>query len=192
MQLFDRFYKDGNEGGYFSHIDPVTLDPRAESLGPNRARKNWNSVGDHAPAYLINLYLATGEERYADFLADTATRSAEHFPDYEHSPFVQEQFFEDWTPRQDLGLAAEPRGRRPQPQDRLEPDADPPRPADAEVRAPGPQDRGAHAGRRQRPAARRLVRRGGAARCSPARRCTASSGTTARRGGSRSRRSWPT
>ena len=27
---------------------------RATSLGRNRARKNWNSVGDHAPAYLIN------------------------------------------------------------------------------------------------------------------------------------------
>ena len=33
------------------------------SLGPNTARKNWNSVGDHAPAYLINLYLATAAEQ---------------------------------------------------------------------------------------------------------------------------------
>ena len=95
--LFDRFYKDSDGGGYFSHIDPVTLDPRAESLGPNRARKNWNSVGDHAPAYLINLYLATGEEKYLDFLADTANTICDRFPDYEHSPFVQERFFEDWS-----------------------------------------------------------------------------------------------
>ena len=28
----------------------------------NQARKNWNSVGDHAPAYLINLWLATGDD----------------------------------------------------------------------------------------------------------------------------------
>src|SRR5688572_9313311 len=95
--LFDRFYKDSNGGGYFSHIDPVTLDPRADSLGPNRARKNWNSVGDHAPAYLINLYLATGEVKYLDFLADTANTICDRFPDYEHSPFVQERFFEDWS-----------------------------------------------------------------------------------------------
>ena len=53
--LFDRFFLDRERGGYFSHLDPITLDPRSESLGRNRARKNWNSVGDHAPAYLINL-----------------------------------------------------------------------------------------------------------------------------------------
>ena len=55
VDLFDRFYLDRNYGGYFSHLDPVTLDPRSESLGANKGKKNWNSVGDHAPAYLINL-----------------------------------------------------------------------------------------------------------------------------------------
>jgi hypothetical protein len=55
LDLFDRFFLDRERGGYFSHLDPVTLDPRSEALGPNRAKKNWNSVGDHAPAYLINL-----------------------------------------------------------------------------------------------------------------------------------------
>jgi mannose/cellobiose epimerase-like protein (N-acyl-D-glucosamine 2-epimerase family) len=103
VRLFDRFYKDNNQGGYFSHIDPVTLDPRADSLGPNRARKNWNSVGDHAPAYLINLYLATGEQKYLDFLADTAETIASRFPDYQHSPFVQERFHEDWSHDQSWG-----------------------------------------------------------------------------------------
>jgi mannose/cellobiose epimerase-like protein (N-acyl-D-glucosamine 2-epimerase family) len=103
VKLFDRFYKDNNQGGYFSHIDPVTLDPRSETLGPNRAKKNWNSVGDHAPAYLINLYLATGEEKYADFLVDTANTIARHFPDYENSPFVNERFHEDWSHDQTYG-----------------------------------------------------------------------------------------
>ncbi len=97
VKLFDRFYLDRDKGGYFSHIDPITLDPRAESLQHNRARKNWNSVGDHAPAYLINLYLATGEDRYADFLEYTFDTIAQYFPDYEHSPFVQEKFYEDWS-----------------------------------------------------------------------------------------------
>ena len=41
------------------------------------------------------------------------------------APFVQEKFHEDWSTDQRLGLAAEPRGRRPQPEDRLEPDAHP-------------------------------------------------------------------
>jgi hypothetical protein len=63
INLFNRYYLDRSEkGGYYSHITTDTFDPRAESLGHNQARKNWNSVGDHAPAYLINLFLATGEK----------------------------------------------------------------------------------------------------------------------------------
>ncbi len=98
VDLFDRFYLDRNYGGYFSHLDPVTLDPRSDSLGANKGKKNWNSVGDHAPAYLINLYLATGEDRYARMLEGTFDTIAKYFPNFEESPFVQEKFFEDWSP----------------------------------------------------------------------------------------------
>ena len=97
VDLFDKFFHDKEQGGYFSHLDPLTLDPRAESLKNNRARKNWNSVGDHAPAYLINLYLATGDQKYADFLEYTFDTIAKYFPDYDNSPFVQEKFHEDWS-----------------------------------------------------------------------------------------------
>ena len=103
IKLFDNYYKDTTLGGYFSHLDPLTLDPRAESLGNNRGKKNWNSVGDHAPAYLINLYLATGDPKHADFLAYTFDTIAERFPDYENSPFVNERFFEDWSHDQTWG-----------------------------------------------------------------------------------------
>ncbi len=103
INLFDKFFLDPEKGGYFSHIDPVKFDPRAESLGDDQARKNWNSVGDHAPAYLINLWLATGEKKYADFLAYTADMIVEHFQDYERSPFVQERFHEDWSKDQSWG-----------------------------------------------------------------------------------------
>ena len=95
VKLFKNFYRDPVQGGYFSSIDPLTLDPRSETLGVNRARKNWNSVGDHAPAYLINLYLATGEAEYAEMLEDTFDTIAKYFPDFENSPFVQERFYED-------------------------------------------------------------------------------------------------
>jgi mannose/cellobiose epimerase-like protein (N-acyl-D-glucosamine 2-epimerase family) len=98
VDLFDRFYLDRNYGGYFSHLDPVTLDPRSDSLGANKGKKNWNSVGDHAPAYLINLYLATGEDRYARMLEGTFDTIAKYFPNFEESPFVQEKFLEDWSP----------------------------------------------------------------------------------------------
>jgi len=97
VSLFERFFLDTEKGGYFSHLDPITLDPRSDALGANKGKKNWNSVGDHAPAYLINLYLATGEERYAKMLEHTFDMIAEHMPDYDHSPFMQEKFYEDWS-----------------------------------------------------------------------------------------------
>lgn len=103
VELFDKYFKDHQGDGYFSHVDPWTLDPRSDALKQNRARKNWNSVGDHAPAYLINLYLATGDPKYADFLEETFDTIEAHFPNYEESPFVQEKFFEDWTPDREWG-----------------------------------------------------------------------------------------
>jgi mannose/cellobiose epimerase-like protein (N-acyl-D-glucosamine 2-epimerase family) len=104
IDLFDKYFLDKEKGGYFSHLDPITLDPRSSSLPErNRGKKNWNSVGDHAPAYLINLYLATGEPKYADFLEYTFDTIAKYFPDYDNSPFVQEKFFEDWSKDQTWG-----------------------------------------------------------------------------------------
>jgi mannose/cellobiose epimerase-like protein (N-acyl-D-glucosamine 2-epimerase family) len=104
INLFDRYYLDrGPHGGYYSHITTDTFDPRAESLAHNRARKNWNSVGDHAPAYLINLWLATGVNRFADFLESTFDTIEGRFPAKDGSPFVQEKFFEDWSPDKTWG-----------------------------------------------------------------------------------------
>ena len=98
VKLFEEFFLDKSEyGGYFSHLDPVTLDPCSESLGRNKGKKNWNSVGDRAPAYLINLWLATGKQEYADMLEYTFDTISKHFPDYENSPFVQERFYSDWS-----------------------------------------------------------------------------------------------
>lgn len=104
INLFDRFFKDKTDkGGYYSHIDPITLSPHVEGLGHNKAKKNWNSVGDHAPAYLINLWLATGKQEYADFLEYTFDTIEAHFPDYDDSPFVQEKFYDDWSKDQTWG-----------------------------------------------------------------------------------------
>ena len=105
ISFLNRYYKDhGPKGGYYSHIDPVTLSPHTETLGMNKARKNWNSVGDHAPAYLINLYLATGRQDYADFLEYTFDAICEHFPDYGYSPFMNEKFFDDWSHDLEWGI----------------------------------------------------------------------------------------
>ncbi len=103
INLFEKYFKDPKAGGYWSHIDPITFDGRADSLTRDRARKNWNSVGDHAPAYLINLYLATGEERHLNMLTYCADTVVEHFQDYDNSAFVQEKFHEDWSKDQTWG-----------------------------------------------------------------------------------------
>ncbi|WP_416482679.1 AGE family epimerase/isomerase [Streptomyces sp. CL12] len=103
VALFERFFRDRERGGFFSHIDPITLDPNADSLGPNRSRKNWNSIGDHAPAYLINAYLATGRQDFAHLLEETADTIVERFPDEPNSPFVQERFHADWSPDRTWG-----------------------------------------------------------------------------------------
>lgn len=98
IKLFDEYYQDkGQYGSYYSHLDPDSFDARDPKLGHNQSRKNWNSVGDHAPAYLINLCLATGEKRWEDMLVRTADTIAEHFPDYDFSPFMNEKFNEDWS-----------------------------------------------------------------------------------------------
>ena len=35
--LFNKFFLDNDGAGFYSHIDPITFDPKAESLGHNRA-----------------------------------------------------------------------------------------------------------------------------------------------------------
>ena len=103
IDLFDEYFRDKEKGGYYSHIHAVTLSAHQESLGRNKAKKNWNSVGDHAPAYLINLWLATKDDRHLAMLEDTFDTIATHFPDYGESPFVQEKFFDDWSKDQTWG-----------------------------------------------------------------------------------------
>ncbi|GAA3455382.1 AGE family epimerase/isomerase [Dactylosporangium matsuzakiense] len=107
VNLFQHYFRDDERRGYYSHIDPVTFDPHSPSLDDgtrtNRDRKNWNSIGDHIPAYLINLYLCTNEQRYADELADLCNLITEHFQDYDSSPFVQEKFHGDWSPDRAYG-----------------------------------------------------------------------------------------
>ena len=96
-------------------------------MGPdgvnNRARKNWNSVGDHLPAYLINLILSleplpkvadgpgSPHEQLLQTVLDTAKKILEvtsglilkYFPDRDSSPYVDERFTRQWKPVHDWG-----------------------------------------------------------------------------------------
>jgi len=131
---FQDFYRDTlrpddpcftGKGGYFSHIDPITMRPDTASLGPNRMKKNWNSIGDHIPAYLINLLLAIDPlpeqnqnwEKLRttcwEILDDCVDNILEHFPERSGparqsngtldlsnivNDYVCERFNADWTP----------------------------------------------------------------------------------------------
>jgi mannose/cellobiose epimerase-like protein (N-acyl-D-glucosamine 2-epimerase family) len=120
INTFQAFYHDPPEakekgfagtGGYYSHLDPVTMRPDTPRLGENRSQKNWNSVGDHIPAYLINLILTLdplpqGEARQMlegllqrcwGILEETSELIVEKFPDPQ-SDYVNERFTDQWVP----------------------------------------------------------------------------------------------
>lgn len=123
VRTFQKFYWDSVEtgitktGGYFSHIDYATLRPDVDALGQNKLRKNWNSIGDHIPAYLVNLILALeplprgGEDHDSaeellrvckEMLEETSKLILTKFPDPD-SKFVNERFHADWTPDHNWG-----------------------------------------------------------------------------------------
>jgi putative intracellular protease/amidase len=119
VDTFNKYFLDKSDhGNYFSHLDPDTLSPVGAELGKNRNRKNWNSVGDHVPAYLINLLCAlSGKSEYKDerkclhsMLLDITRDIVKHFPPTDSSQMVFERFFQDWTPdltyswQQDRGI----------------------------------------------------------------------------------------
>src|SRR5262249_33831115 len=111
--------------GFFSHVDPVTFRWNSPELarpnGPNnRERKNWNSIGDHLPAYLINLVLALDplpvvaddkdgmhaaalqelREQALEIMHVTSRLIVEKFPE-QGNEFVCERFDRDWNPVRD-------------------------------------------------------------------------------------------
>jgi mannose/cellobiose epimerase-like protein (N-acyl-D-glucosamine 2-epimerase family) len=120
INAFEKFFLDEKRegdacftgaGGYFSHIDPVTMRPDTEKLGQNRMRKNWNSIGDHIPAYLVNLLLAidplpvtSGRDSWERLLKlcrkildECVDNIITHFPPTDDSKFVNERFHADWS-----------------------------------------------------------------------------------------------
>lgn len=119
VQMFNAFYLDKEKRGYYSHIDYVTRRYDEAALGndKNRSRKNWNSIGDHIPAYLVNLVLAleplpealAGDDEIRTFLhtckwmlRETSELIITHFPD-PASVYVQERFMADWKPDYNWG-----------------------------------------------------------------------------------------
>ncbi|HUV82516.1 MAG TPA: AGE family epimerase/isomerase [archaeon] len=109
INLFNQRYLDQEQRGYFSHIDYATMEPNTPVLGDNCEKKNWNSIGDHTPAYLLNLMLAIDNipsDQFSDLYKqckamqeELADLIEEKFPDPNPNiPYVRERFNRDWTP----------------------------------------------------------------------------------------------
>jgi hypothetical protein len=122
LTAFQKFFLDvkkpgdscytGN-GGYFSYIDPVTLRPDSPSLiaSGNLEKKNWNSIGDHIPAYLISLLLSIDplpdsndqtswselRKLCRSILDDCVENILTHFQPEDNCLFVKERFNKDWS-----------------------------------------------------------------------------------------------
>ncbi len=193
VDLFDRFFLDRESGRLLLAPRPDHPGPAQRVAGREPGQEELE-LGRRSRPGLPDQPLS-GDRRghaTAGCWSTPSTPSPSTSRITSDSPFVQEKFLEDWSPDQHPHVAAEPRRGRPQSQDRLEPDAHVQPEAEAGIRGLGAQDRRGHARDRRRPAARRLVRRDGARAARRARRSTASPSTTARRGGSRSRGSWPT
>lgn len=104
LETFWKLYQRTDGEGFYSHIDYATFSPLDPNLGKNQSRKNWNSIGDHIPAYLIDLILAldgaqdaSGElktllEQLENMLDALADLIAERFPSKTASPYVVERF----------------------------------------------------------------------------------------------------
>jgi mannose/cellobiose epimerase-like protein (N-acyl-D-glucosamine 2-epimerase family) len=124
VDAFDRYFLDeraakGQEvpgwvtgqGGYFSHIDPISFRPDSDALGDNMLKKNWNSIGDHIPAYLINVMLALDIpaegnpnrnyegllSRYKPMIKKLIDLIVKKFPE-DGNPYVRERFTSAWQP----------------------------------------------------------------------------------------------
>jgi len=120
INSFMAFYHDGPAnaargypglGGFFSHLDYITMRPDVPALGKNLARKNWNSIGDHIPAYLVDLLLtldplpkipeghkfAVLRNQCRQILDETSRLIVGKFPE-DGCNYVNERFFADFTP----------------------------------------------------------------------------------------------
>jgi hypothetical protein len=121
VRAFNEFFLDEEregdpafrgEGGYFSHIDYSTMRPERNANEANDLKKNWNSFGDHIPAYLVNLLLALDPlplgsredlEEFLDIAREMLERMTtliiEKFPDKNPTiPYVNERFLANWEP----------------------------------------------------------------------------------------------
>lgn len=99
-------------GGWFSHIDYATMRPDRNMNPANNLKKNWNSVGDHIPAYLVNLLISLDplppdaredirQTRQAaqELLERATTLILDKFPDANPAiPYVNERFMANWEP----------------------------------------------------------------------------------------------
>ena len=116
VNTFEKYYRDNDKGGYFSHLDYASQTPTVTGLGDNQSRKNWNSIGDHIPAYLINILLSLKSlpsnlaPELKEFVQicetifdDCIENILQHFTDPDgDNPYVRERFYQNWEPDEEI------------------------------------------------------------------------------------------
>lgn len=119
IDSFNTWFHDEMGKGYYSHLNPITQEPDGPQLAQrdNVRKKNWNSIGDHIPAYLVNVLLAIDplpvsrhhekwkelRDKCREMLEECVTLILDKFPPVDSSAYVFERFFEDYTPQLDHG-----------------------------------------------------------------------------------------
>ena len=98
IELFNRFYLDRDGGGFFSHLDPITFDPRSETLGVQPGAQELE-LGRRPRARVPDQRVPRDGQRPVRRLPRSSRPNTicNHFLDYEKSPFVNERFHEDWS-----------------------------------------------------------------------------------------------
>ena len=129
-----------DQGGYFSHLDPLTLDPRAESAGP-QPRPQELELGRRPRPRLPDQPLP-GHRRARSTPTSSSTpptRSPSTSPTTRTARSCRSASSRTGARTRRWGWQQNRARRRPQPQDRLEPDAHPPACAPRTSTAPWPR-----------------------------------------------------
>jgi len=147
LRLFEKFFRDYDQGGYFSHLDPILLSPHHESLQFKRVPQELE-LGRRPRPRVPGEPLPGHRRGAAPGHAGAHVRHHRRpLPGLREQPVRERAVHARLVARPRAHLAAEPCRGRPQPEDRLEPDADVLAAAQAVLSGAGPEDRRHHAGR---------------------------------------------
>ena len=129
-ELFNRFFLDREGEGFFSHIDPITFDPAQRDARRQPVAEELE-LGRRPRAGVPDQRLARDGRRAVRRLPPAHGRhDRQPLPRLREEPVRERALPRGLVAGPLVQVAAQPRRRRPQPEDRVEPDAHQQRPAE--------------------------------------------------------------